>query len=195
MLSSPDASEARASGQGHPLRRRLRVEGSRCHHASARRTRDRGFPSELAKKCAQWSRRIARASTARCASGPIVLRPPLPLRSDDQPSSFAHARASAVIHLPFAKAVQGPGAEAGMPRGPIPDPSAMRYPNGSSALGRSSLHEAKSQASSLAFGRSGGAEEDRTPDLRIANATLSQLSYRPTRALYRSAKGVGFQGQ
>jgi hypothetical protein len=27
----------------------------------------------------------------------------------------------------------------------------------------------------------GGAEEDRTPDLRIANATLSQLSYRPTR--------------
>gem|GEM_PF-4261338 len=28
----------------------------------------------------------------------------------------------------------------------------------------------------------GGAEEDRTPDLRIANATLSQLSYRPTQA-------------
>jgi len=27
--------------------------------------------------------------------------------------------------------------------------------------------------------RIGGAEEDRTPDLRIANATLSQLSYRP----------------
>ena len=26
---------------------------------------------------------------------------------------------------------------------------------------------------------SGGAEEDRTPDLRIANATLSQLSYGP----------------
>jgi hypothetical protein len=25
----------------------------------------------------------------------------------------------------------------------------------------------------------GGAEEDRTPDLRVANATLSQLSYRP----------------
>jgi hypothetical protein len=25
----------------------------------------------------------------------------------------------------------------------------------------------------------GGPEEDRTPDLRIANATLSQLSYRP----------------
>ncbi len=32
-----------------------------------------------------------------------------------------------------------------------------------------------------AFDDSGGAEEDRTPDLRIANATLSQLSYRPTR--------------
>jgi hypothetical protein len=27
--------------------------------------------------------------------------------------------------------------------------------------------------------KTGGAEEDRTPDLRIANATLSQLSYRP----------------
>jgi len=26
----------------------------------------------------------------------------------------------------------------------------------------------------------GGDEEDRTPDLRIANATLSQLSYAPT---------------
>ena len=30
-----------------------------------------------------------------------------------------------------------------------------------------------------AFRLSGGAEENRTPDLRIANATLSQLSYRP----------------
>ena len=29
-------------------------------------------------------------------------------------------------------------------------------------------------------GEVGGAEEDRTPDLRIANATLSQLSYGPT---------------
>ena len=28
--------------------------------------------------------------------------------------------------------------------------------------------------------RCGGVEEDRTPDLRIANATLSQLSYHPT---------------
>ena len=28
-------------------------------------------------------------------------------------------------------------------------------------------------------GEVGGAEEDRTPDLRIANATLSQLSYGP----------------
>lgn len=27
----------------------------------------------------------------------------------------------------------------------------------------------------------GGAEEDRTPDLRIANATLSHLSYRPVK--------------
>ena len=28
--------------------------------------------------------------------------------------------------------------------------------------------------------RIGGVEEDRTPDLRIANAALSQLSYDPT---------------
>jgi hypothetical protein len=27
----------------------------------------------------------------------------------------------------------------------------------------------------------GGVEEDRTPDLRIANATLSQLSYHPVK--------------
>ena len=33
----------------------------------------------------------------------------------------------------------------------------------------------------------GGAEEDRTPDLRIANATLSQLSYRPIRSAMISA--------
>ena len=31
--------------------------------------------------------------------------------------------------------------------------------------------------------RGGGDEEDRTPDLRIANATLSQLSYVPTMAV------------
>jgi hypothetical protein len=30
--------------------------------------------------------------------------------------------------------------------------------------------------------KTGGAEEIRTPDLRIANATLSQLSYGPTAA-------------
>jgi hypothetical protein len=34
---------------------------------------------------------------------------------------------------------------------------------------------------------SGGEKEDRTPDLRIANATLSQLSYLPTRE--RHSKG------
>ena len=34
----------------------------------------------------------------------------------------------------------------------------------------------------------GGVEEDRTPDLRIANATLSQLSYRPT--LMNSSSGA-----
>ncbi len=31
-------------------------------------------------------------------------------------------------------------------------------------------------------GRIGGTEEDRIPDLRIANATLSQLSYGPIRS-------------
>jgi hypothetical protein len=36
----------------------------------------------------------------------------------------------------------------------------------------------------------GGDEEDRTPDLRIANATLSQLSYVPT-AVIRTAR-AGF---
>ena len=34
-------------------------------------------------------------------------------------------------------------------------------------------------APKLGTGKFGGAEEDRTPDLRIANATLSQLSYGP----------------
>ena len=34
----------------------------------------------------------------------------------------------------------------------------------------------------------GGDEEDRTPDLRIANATLSQLSYVPT-------EGADFTGE
>ena len=40
-------------------------------------------------------------------------------------------------------------------------------------------------------GKSGGAEGDRTLDLRIANATLSQLSYRPTarRAILASHSG------
>ena len=37
---------------------------------------------------------------------------------------------------------------------------------------------------------SGGDEEDRTPDLRIANATLSQLSYVPTRAVIIAGVGV-----
>lgn len=40
----------------------------------------------------------------------------------------------------------------------------------------------KDRASTGIF-ESGGDEEDRTPDLRIANATLSQLSYVPTAAI------------
>lgn len=31
-----------------------------------------------------------------------------------------------------------------------------------------------------ALAKAGGVEEDRTPDLRVANATLSQLSYDPS---------------
>ena len=45
------------------------------------------------------------------------------------------------------------------------------------------------------FGRAiGGVEEDRTPDLRIANAALSQLSYHPMEvrilALFRAGDNV-----
>ena len=36
----------------------------------------------------------------------------------------------------------------------------------------------------------GGAEGDRTPDLRIANATLSQLSYGPISRLQRFASSA-----
>src|SRR6266849_115153 len=39
-----------------------------------------------------------------------------------------------------------------------------------------------------------GVEEDRTPDLRIANATLSQLSYHPleSRGFYRKPNAAGY---
>jgi hypothetical protein len=40
----------------------------------------------------------------------------------------------------------------------------------------------------------GGAEGDRTLDLRIANATLSQLSYRPTRRAILAGPTQGFKG-
>jgi hypothetical protein len=36
----------------------------------------------------------------------------------------------------------------------------------------------------------GGEEEDRTPDLRIANAALSQLSYPPNRTYFSDAAAV-----
>ena len=41
------------------------------------------------------------------------------------------------------------------------------------------LRAKKNQPRTVGFLNSGGAEGDRTLDLRIANATLSQLSYRP----------------
>ena len=44
------------------------------------------------------------------------------------------------------------------------------------------------------YGEIGGVEEDRTPDLRIANATLSQLSYHPSESggFYRNAGSPGY---
>jgi hypothetical protein len=42
--------------------------------------------------------------------------------------------------------------------------------------------------------RIGGAEGDRTPDLRIANATLSQLSYGPISCLERFATNAADYG-
>jgi hypothetical protein len=49
-----------------------------------------------------------------------------------------------------------------------------------------SKHKGARHGTERAFKRQilGGAEEARTPDLRIANATLSQLSYRPTSLQY-----------
>ena len=47
---------------------------------------------------------------------------------------------------------------------------------------RGKATKAKANPEELAL-KSGGEEEDRTPDLRIANATLSQLSYPPTTEL------------
>jgi hypothetical protein len=41
------------------------------------------------------------------------------------------------------------------------------------------MSTAKKPKRDLGLSLFGGAEEDRTPDLRIANATLSQLSYGP----------------
>ena len=65
--------------------------------------------------------------------------------------------------------------------------------------------EMKKALNNKAFSVSvGGAEEDRTPDLRIANATLSQLSYRPNEAKIlaqgtveasAAANGTGGPGQ
>lgn len=49
----------------------------------------------------------------------------------------------------------------------------------------------KANRERLALNPFGGAEEDRTPDLRIANATLSQLSYVPSANDYIEAKNEG----
>ena len=47
-----------------------------------------------------------------------------------------------------------------------------------------------SVAMSEARAEDGGAEEDRTPDLCIANAALSQLSYRPIQSGLKISKGA-----
>ncbi len=47
----------------------------------------------------------------------------------------------------------------------------------------------KNQPRAVGFLNDGGDEEDRTPDLRIANATLSQLSYVPISCRYYSWRG------
>jgi hypothetical protein len=46
------------------------------------------------------------------------------------------------------------------------------------------IYEKSTSADALipTSGNDGGVEEDRTPDLRIANATLSQLSYHPVKS-------------
>ena len=60
------------------------------------------------------------------------------------------------------------------------------------ALGRGPERDTRKPATFCAgrLEKIGGAEEDRTPDLCIANAALSQLSYRPmkTMLLERSEK-------
>ena len=45
----------------------------------------------------------------------------------------------------------------------------------------------------ISSGIHGGAEEDRTPDLRIANATLSQLSYGPLGLEWTTTQGAAVQ--
>jgi hypothetical protein len=63
-------------------------------------------------------------------------------------------------------------------------PRGMPWPS------RSPGGKEKPASASAGWKISGGDEEDRTPDLRIANATLSQLSYVPTRAVIIARKRV-----
>src|SRR3569623_912656 len=82
-----------------------------------------------------------------------------------------------------------------MAKRPITKPSVTK-----ASTGRSESKNKKPRwliAPGLLSGSDGGAEEDRTPDLRIANATLSQLSYRPSEADYSlvsSGAGRAFRG-
>ena len=64
--------------------------------------------------------------------------------------------------------------------------SAAAWPEPAPALGISGK---KNQPRTVGFSNVGGEEEDRTPDLRIANATLSQLSYVPTEPAIISKPG------
>ena len=62
------------------------------------------------------------------------------------------------------------------------------YIRNKSGLGKKKPDAAASGLAGVLFG---GDEEDRTPDLRIANATLSQLSYVPSANDYIEAKNEG----
>lgn len=90
----------------------------------------------------------------------VVYRPPAPIVWDVRPIPRLWGRA-------------------GVPRGGGFLRSAARTRASTGGNGRK-----KTNRERLVFLHVGGDEEDRTPDLRIANATLSQLSYVPERTKF-----------